>query len=443
MKSRTRRYFPLFTVLAALSLAACQSDTEIAATLDPADAPLNSIAEDYVHLVLAMGAHDADYVDAYYGPDEWIEAAPERFPTLESIRDAADGLLESLRALAVPVDDLVRRRTEGLEKRLIAMQARVDIVSGLTLSFDEETRLVFDAVAPDYDAAHFEGILQDLDALLPGEGDLNARARAFWDQFIIPPDRLSAVFDAAINECRRRTLERIALPDNEDFTLEYVTDKPWSGYNWFQGDAFSLIQINTDLPRHIDRAIDLGCHEGYPGHHTYGTLLERELFQGRGWVEYSVYALFGPQSLLSEGSANYGIELAFPGDERIAFEQSTLFPLAGLDAGQAIPYYRYLELHRQLSYARNEAARDYLDGRMSREEAVSWIQRYQLNSAEEAEQALDFIETYRAYVINYNLGLDLVREYIEREGGSDQAQRWQLFERLLSEPVSVADISAP
>lgn len=441
----TARSFVL-SLAAICSLVACQPDTNGAppagaAPGTQAGAPLDQTAEDYVHLVLAMGPHDENYVDSYFGPEAWIDAAVASYPTLESIRTAADGLLVGLSDLESPQDDLVRRRAEGLEKRLIALQARIDIVSGVPLSFDEETRLVFDAVAPDYDAAHFDAILEQLDALLPGEGDLSERARTFWDQFVIPPDRLEVVFDAAINECRSRTLERIALPPEEDFTLEYVTNRPWSGYNWFQGGAFSLIQINTDLPRHIDRAIDLGCHEGYPGHHTYGTLLERELYEGRGWVEFSVYALFGPQSLLSEGSANYGIDLAFPGRERLDFERSTLFPLAGLDPGQADAYYIYLELHRQLGYARNEAARDYLDGRISREEAVDWMQRYQLNSAEEADQALDFIETYRAYVINYNLGRDLVRAYIEREAGADPARRWELFERLLSEPFSVADLS--
>ena len=37
---------------------------------------MDRVAEGYVKLVLAMGAHDADYVDAYYGPSEWkTEAA--------------------------------------------------------------------------------------------------------------------------------------------------------------------------------------------------------------------------------------------------------------------------------------------------------------------------------------------------------------------------------
>ena len=438
------RPFRLGALLASLLLAACHGETPPAG-VPPAGAPadpLDGIAAGYVRLTLAMGAHDAHYVDAYFGPPAWADEGLALYPTPGSIRAAAQGLLERLGAVAPAQDDLVRRRAAGLHKRLIALQARIDIVSGVPLSFDEEARLVYDAVAPDHDAADFEAVLAQLDALLPGAGDLQTRARAFADQFVIPPDRLEAVFAAAIGECRRRTLQRIALPPEEDFTLEYVTDKPWSGYNWFQGDAFSLIQINVDLPHRIDRAIDLGCHEGYPGHHTHATLLERALYEGRGWVEFSVYPLFGPQSLLSEGSANYGIDLAFPGRERLDFERSTLYPLGGLDPSQAAAYHRYLDLRRQLSYARNEAARDYLDGRISRRAAVEWLQRYQLSSEAEAEQALDFIETYRAYVINYNLGRDLVRAYIEREAGADAARRWALFERLLSEPVSVADLAA-
>ena len=401
---------------------------------------MDRIAEEYVHLVLAMGEHDADYVDAYFGPPEWAAVAPERFPTLEIIRNAAQDLLERLRTLETPGDRLAASRATALENLLISLTARIDVISGVDLSFDEETRLVFGVVAPDYDDAHFEAILGQLEAFLPGDGDLSSRAVAYRQGFVIPQDRLTAVFDAAIVECRRRTVEYIELPSGEDFTLEYVTDKPWSGYNWYRGNAFSLIQINTDLPRHIDRAVDLGCHEGYPGHHTYGSLTERELYRGRGWVEFSVYPLFSPTALLSEGSASYGIDLAFPGEEKTAFEMASLYPLAGLDPNRAEGYQEYLRLRAQLDYARIEAARDYLDGRITRDQAVDWLQRFQLMSADEAEQSLDFIETYGTYVINYSLGQDLVRAYIDEQAGDDQARRWQLFERLLSEPFSVTEL---
>ena len=428
------------TTQAPAAIAQAPATAEQAAGELSAAGTLDRIAEDYVHLVLAMDEQDPGYVDAYIGPPELAEAAPGRFPTLDNIRTGADELLRELRDLEPSEDRLATLRNTALENLLISLSARIDVVSGADLPFDEETRLVFGVVAPDYDDAHYESMLSELDSLLPGEGDLGDRAIAYRQQFVIPPDRLNEVFNAAITECRRRTAEYIDLPPGEDFTLEYVTDQPWSGYNWFQGNAFSLIQINTDLPRHIDRAVDLGCHEGYPGHHTFGSLVERELYLGRGWIEFSVYPLYSPTALLSEGSANYGIELAFPGQQRIDYEVEVLFPLAGLDAGQAERYYRYLQLREELGYARIDAARDYLDGRKTRSETVDWLQRIQLISAEEAEQSLDFIDTYRTYVINYSLGQDLVGAYVERESGGDPDGMWQLFERLLTEPFSVAEL---
>ncbi|MEO0974258.1 MAG: hypothetical protein AAFX85_14290, partial [Pseudomonadota bacterium] len=191
-----------------------------------------------------------------------------------------------------------------------------------------------------------------------------------------------------------------------------------------------------DLPKQIDRAVDLGCHEGYPGHHTYLTLQELNLAQGQGWIEFTVQPLFSPSALLAEGSANYGIEVAFPGDEQVTFEKATLWPLAGLDVAEADRYYALQKLRARLSYARNEAARGYLDGDLTREEAIDWIVRYNLVAREQAEKSLDFIDTYRSYVVNYNLGRDLVREFVEGAGGD----RWSVFAQLLSAPMVPADL---
>jgi hypothetical protein len=218
--------------------------------------------------------------------------------------------------------------------------------------------------------------------------------------------------------------------------LEYVKDKPWSGYNWYKGNAQSLIQINTELPIFIDRAVDLAAHEGYPGHHVYNALLEQRLVRDRGWVEFTVYPLFSPMSLIAEGSANYGIEVAFPGNERIEFEKRVLFPLAGLDPARADQYYRVQRLGAKLTYVGNDIARDYLDGRIDREQAAQRQVTEALSSIERARQRVRFFDTYRSYVINYNLGKDLVRSWVERQGGTDANpdRRWQVFEALLSSP---------
>jgi hypothetical protein len=253
---------------------------------------------------------------------------------------------------------------------------------------------------------------------------------------VIPRERLDTVFKAAIDACRARTLAHVQLPPGEHFTVEYVTNKSWSGYNWYQGNFRSLIQVNTDLPIYIDRAIDLACHEGYPGHHVYNVLLEKNLVRDRGWIEFTVYPLFSPQSLIAEGTANFGIEVAFPGHERVDFEASQLFPLAGLDASKTATYYEVQALVDQLSYAGNEAARRYLNGEIDRDAAAAWLEKYALTTHDRAVQRVRFFDQYRSYVINYNLGKDMVRRYIESRGGtaSNPERRWQEFERLLSSP---------
>jgi hypothetical protein len=225
----------------------------------------------------------------------------------------------------------------------------------------------------------------------------------------------------------------LPLPAQESFRIEYVNDQPWSGYNWYQGDVRSLIQVNTDLPIFLDRAVELGCHEGYPGHHTYNALLESELVNARGWQEFTVYALYSPQSLIAEGSANYGVELAFPGDERLAFERDVLAPLAGISTEKLAEYTTLREKLASLDYAGNEAARAYLDGKMTREEAIDWLVKYNLSSPERAAQRVKFFDTYRSYVINYNLGRDLVRDYVERNA-SNAEERWKVFGQLLGSP---------
>ena len=45
-----------------------------------------------------------------------------------------------------------------------------------------------------------------------------------------------------------------------------------------------------------------------------------------------------------------------------------------------------------------------------------------------------FIDQYGAYVINYNLGKDLVASYVERHAGPDPARRWDEFAKLISSP---------
>jgi hypothetical protein len=420
------------STLAAASLLALS----LSVTAQPQGATMDALAEQYVKLVLAVGVHDADYVDAYYGPPEWRAAAAEQRRSLASLDADAAALLEALAGRVPPAGavELERLRHGYLTTQLESLRARLKMLRGERLTFDAESAALYDAVAPVHTEQEFRETLQQLEERLPGRGPLLERYQAFRDRFEIPDERLAAVFAAAIEGCRARTLEHVALPAAESFTLEYVTDKSWSGYNWYQGNYRSLIQINTDLPIYIDRAIDLACHEGYPGHHVYNVLLEHHLVRGLGWQEFSVYPLFSPQSLIAEGTANYGIEVAFPDAERRRFEREVLFPAAGLDVSRVDEYYDVLELAEKLSYAGNEAARRYRNGEIDAAAAAKWHENYALMSPERAAQRVRFIDQYGAYVINYNLGKDLVASYLERHAGGDSEARWREFARLISSP---------
>ena len=402
--------------------------------------PLDGVATDYVKLALEAGEREPGFVDAYTGPPEWQAAAKANPRTIPQLIAAAKALKARTEAVQPRrLSSLEQRRRTFLIAQLTAAETRLRMDAGEVFSFTDEAQGLFGIRPQLKPLSAYDAVLARIEAIVPGEGPLAARVDAFQDRFVIPADRLRRVMDAAIAECRRRTLPHIPLPANERFELGFVTKKSWSGYNWFKGDARSLIEVNTDLPVRIGRAVDLGCHEGYPGHHVLNVLVERDLSKGRGWTEFSIYPLFSPQSFLAEGSANYGIDLAFPGDDKLAFERETLYPLAGLDPASAPKFDQLQDALADLAGARMTIAQRYLDKQIGRDEALALMEKYQLISRARAEQGLDFITNYRSYVINYGLGQDAVRDAVERTG-TDQATRWAKFKSLLNEPTVPADL---
>jgi hypothetical protein len=357
---------------------------------------LNTVAEAYVKLVLAAGLHDADYVDAYYGPENWMAEAKAGMQDLDAIKKAALSLKIQVDEIdSLGCEEIVRLRHQYLEKQISSLIAHVEALAGKKFSFDEEAKAYYDTEPPVFTENHFQKLVGQLDSIVPGNGPIPDRLENYRQQFIIPHEKLDKVFNTAIGECRARTKTHILLPENESFKLDYVRNKSWSGYNWYKGGNESLIQINIDLPIFLERALDLGAHEGYPGHHVYNCLLETAFARKFGWVEFTVYPLFSSQSLIAEGTANFGIEVAFPGKERLEFERDVLFPIAGLDKDAAENYSRVQSFVAKLSYAGNEAARGYLNGKISREEAVQWLVNYALMSPERAQQRTRFFDQYR------------------------------------------------
>jgi hypothetical protein len=405
---------------------------------------LDQIAQQYIRIALVTGQYDEAFVDAYYGPDS-LKPATEPgavFPKDSLIR-AVSALRQQLLPITVQREDtLLQHRAGWIRDQLVAFERRIRIYSGEHGSFDAESNDLFGVSAPEYKEDYFQSQLALLDEMLPGEGSVYDRFQTLANRFIIPGDKLDTVFKTAIADCRKKTLVYYSLPDHEDFQLEFVTDKSWNGYNWYKGNYQSLIQINTDLDIFIDRAIDVGSHESYPGHHVYNMLLEKNLYADRGFVEMSVYPLYSPQSLIAEGSANYGIEMVFPGKEKAKYAGYILLPLAGLDTTGIDLYFRALEIKGRLNYVRNEVGRRLVRDEMTDIEAMRWLQEYGLYNEATAAKSLAFIRTYRSYVINYNYGLDLVKAWVEKQMGTDTSEtnKWKVFEELLSNQVRIVEL---
>lgn len=433
----------LLTTLALTTTALPAMATRESGPAGGAAATLDSLAVSFVRLALAAGQVDADYVDAYTGPPEWAaeaEAAPRSLPAL---RAEADALLARLAVLdRGELSPALAARERYLAAQLRALGGRLALLAGERLDFDAEARLLFDATLPGYSSARGAAARARLAALLPGEGALRERFEALEQRYFVPREKIAAVMEAAIAECRRRTRAQIPLPEAESFALELVSGQPWSAYNWYQGGGKSLIQVNLDQPFRIWSAVGLAAHEGYPGHHVENLLVERELAAGRGWVEFRLSPLFSPRCVVSEGMAQFAAELAFPGDERLAFTRDVLFPLAGFDPADAARYAEVMTLvDQELDAAADAILGRYARGELSREAAVPLLEAEALVAPGRARQQLDFVDRYRSYSVTYPAGYALVKGFVvARAGEVDAAARWRVFAELLAAPVMPRDL---
>ena len=121
------------------------------------------------------------------------------------------------------------------------------------------------------------------------------------------------------------------------------------------------------------------------------------------------------------------------------YEQQVLYPLAGLNPAGATGYAALQSAMKALGGARFTIAQQLLDGKINEPEAIRLIQRYQLVSADRAKKSIAFDRQYRSYVINYGLGMDMVRASVERAGPT-AAARWKRMEAIISEPTLPGDL---
>lgn len=386
-----------------------------------ADAVLEAQARRYVSLGLALRAISAEDVDGYFGP-EGLDADPD---------------VVSAAALGVRLDRLAGAlAADALSARGAALLARVGHLRALlgvieapgSLDFDTEGAQIFGVTPVVRDGAADAASVRALEALLPGPGSLADRVVDFRGRYRIAPDRRRAVFGRALAECRARTLAHWRLPAGERLDVEWTRKVP-AAWHRFQGQSYSRLQINPDAVADPASAIDVACHEGYPGHHAQFVLMEARA--GGLNIEDTLVLLRSPEAALREGAANYGVELAFAMAERQAFLRDVLFPMAGFAPDEAAKFAQVHRLVGQLSGAVLPILRDYRDGKLRGERVRAALLDEALISSPEA--LLGFFDSYGALVLGYTVAADRVRARVERAD-----DRWA----ALAQIVATVDTSA-
>ena len=99
----------LFVLFFAISASSAEQRT----TLDEA-------AQDYVHLVLEIGAHEKGYVDAYFGPSHWRVEAEAHPRVISELKVEADRIQSTLSAMDTSAQQPTERRRNAWLKASVA-----------------------------------------------------------------------------------------------------------------------------------------------------------------------------------------------------------------------------------------------------------------------------------------------------------------------------------
>ncbi len=375
--------------------------------------------ERYLELCLRLGRHVDGLVDAYYGPQEIAERVDA-----EELRDPA-ALVQDADSLLEQVDD------DWLGAQLVGLETVASKLAGEHVAYEDEVERCY-GVRPDWVSEEsFEAAHGELDDLLPGDGSLAERYQVWREEDALDGESLVGVYDSMLADFRERAKALFGLPEGESVEVEYVSDEPWSAFNYYQGGLRSRIAVNTDATLIPDFVLELATHEAYPGHHTEHAWKEQIHVVEGGRLEESALMVGTPSSLVSEGVASLASEILLGGEaEQVTSEHVD---------GTGVRYdpelsQRVKEAIRPLAYVGGNIALLVHTRGSSEEDAIEYSMKWALRSRKRAEQSVRFITDplWRSYVTTYTAGYDLCRDWVD--GDLDR------FKRLLTEQLTPADL---
>ncbi|MET4428504.1 DUF885 domain-containing protein [Mycolicibacterium sp. 624] len=395
-----------------------------------------TVIRDYLLLGLRFDRIEEGYVDSFTG-DPALRRAVESEPT----PDPAALAREAQRLLAeVPrVDGLDPARADYLAAHLKALACAGRKFAGEDVGFVEEVRDYFDVDIVKGDPDRYREAHRKLEEAVGGSGSLAGRMQAHRAAEEIPPARLEECIHAFSSALRDRVRVDYPLPAAETITYEVVTDKPWSGFNYYEGDYRSTVAVNADLKQQMSNLPRLVAHESYPGHHTEHCRKEAGLVEGQGQAEQTIFLVNTPQCLMAEGLADLALHAAI-GPNWGSWAAEVYADLGLRFDGERAEAISAASV--ALADVRQDAALMLHDEHRDADEVVAFLQRWLLVNEERARQAMRFLSSplWRAYTSTYVEGYRLLRGWLDdRPEGVTVTER---FGRLLDEPLIPSSLRA-
>lgn len=386
------------------------------------------VVREYLLLGLRFDRLVEGFVDAYTGDPalrRQVDNEPKPDPAVLA------GQAARLRA-DLPAAGLPEPRQEFLAAHLNALECSGRVLAGEQVGFIAEVAAYFDVVIKPGDPEVYHQAHAEIDQLLPGPDPLRDRLAAYRARDEIPPERLEAAVQALSSALRDRARHEFDLPPQETVHYEVVTDKPWSGFNYYLGDFRSRVAINADLGHRMAQLPHLVAHESYPGHHTEHCRKEAGLVCTQHQTEQTIFLVNTPQCLMAEGLADLGLRVAIgPGWGPWAAE---ILGDLGLRTDGALAE-RLEAAAAGLLGVRQDAALMLHEQGADPAEVLAYLQRWLLISEPRARQMLRFLADplWRAYTSTYVEGYRLLRTWLDaRPPAQPMSRRYQ---RLLDEPL--------
>lgn len=400
-----------------------------------------TLIREYLLLGLRFDRVEEGYVDSFTG-DPALRRAVESEPQ----PDPADLARQADRLLAELPAGLEEPRAAFVGAHLRALSCAGRKFAGEDLGFVDEVEAYFDVRISKGDPERYREAHRKLDDALGGTGPLAERIQAHRASEEIPPERLEEAIHAFSSALRDKVRATFPLPARETITYEVVTDKPWSGFNYYKGDYQSTVAVNADLKQQMSNLPRLVAHESYPGHHTEHCRKEEGLVAGRNQAEQTIFLVNTPQCLMAEGLADLALYAAVgsgaTGDVRgWGSWAADIYADLGLrfdgERAEAIS-----EAMAALADVRQDAALMLHDEHRDVDDVVDFLKTWLLVNDERARQSLRFLSSplWRAYTSTYVEGYRLLRGWLDaRPDGVTLTER---FGTLLDEPLIPSSLRA-